>query len=240
MPPTSYLLITADDIVTKRLAGRSNNQSEFVLAGHRRTLRDALEPPLLADAEVVLIDLDTPEAAEDPLWSAVKFLYPLTRIIVALFTLPGHCRALQLAMTAGARGFLTKDFDHPLFFANLTEALAGAAVIPDERFFERVWGNPFHAHSESDQLIDPTTPPQPLSAREWKVVQLLTDGLTNREIAQRLCLAEKTVKNYVSVILNKLGVENRVQAAIWVHEFGFGQRSNHNGQSRKLEEKSGL
>jgi len=60
-----------------------------------------------------------------------------------------------------------------------------------------------------------------LSAREVEILRLLTDGLSNREIATRLCLAEGTVKNYVTDILGKLGARDRTQAAIRARELGL-------------------
>ena len=62
---------------------------------------------------------------------------------------------------------------------------------------------------------------EPLSEREIEILRRMADGLTNREIAERLSLAEGTVKNYVTAILGKLGVRDRTQAAIRARELGI-------------------
>jgi DNA-binding NarL/FixJ family response regulator len=79
--------------------------------------------------------------------------------------------------------------------------------------------------AEFARLEPPTRPvnqglPEPLSEREVEVLQLLAQGMTNKEIASRLFLAEGTVKNYVSRILDKLGVSDRTQAALRARELG--------------------
>lgn len=56
-----------------------------------------------------------------------------------------------------------------------------------------------------------------LTPREQEVLELVAEGANNREIGQKLCIAEKTVKNHVSSIMNRLGLRNRTQLAIWVH-----------------------
>jgi len=80
--------------------------------------------------------------------------------------------------------------------------------------------------AEFARLAPPARPPdaglpEPLSEREQEVLRLLAQGLSNREIAQRLFLAEGTVKNYVTAILGKLGVRDRTQAALRARELGL-------------------
>jgi DNA-binding NarL/FixJ family response regulator len=120
-------------------------------------------------------------------------------------------------LRAGALGYLLKDVSgQELAEAVRTVAAGGALIEPSVA--RKVL-------AEFARLAPPARPlaealPEPLSGREREVLQLLGQGLSNREIATRLRLAEGTVKNYVTGILQKLGVRDRTQAAVRARELG--------------------
>lgn len=115
--------------------------------------------------------------------------------------------ALVGAIMAGASGYLLKQVRGQDLLTAVREVAAGRSLLDPAtttRVLDRL-RNP----AEHDEL-------SALSERERHVLELIGDGLTNREIAERLFLAEKTVKNYVTSVLAKMGMQRRTQAAAWV------------------------
>jgi DNA-binding NarL/FixJ family response regulator len=121
-------------------------------------------------------------------------------------------------LRAGALGYLLKDVSgHDLAEAVRTVAAGGVLIEPSVAR---------KVVAEFARLAPPARAPEvglpePLSEREHEILQLLAQGLSNREIADRLSLAQGTVKNYVTVILQKLGTRDRTQAALRARELGL-------------------
>ncbi|MBU4465874.1 MAG: response regulator transcription factor, partial [Actinobacteria bacterium] len=117
--------------------------------------------------------------------------------------------ALRSAVLAGASGYVLKDIRSGALIAAIRRAAAGSTIQSADvlrRAAEALRPDPLRAH----EAFEPA-----LSLRESQVLELIAGGLTNREIGARLGLAEKTVKNYVSGLLAKLGMERRTQAAVY-------------------------
>jgi two-component system response regulator DevR len=114
---------------------------------------------------------------------------------------------------AGASGYLLKEVGGSNLVTGIRQVAAGQSLIDPavtQKLLDRL-RNPVKESSMLDQL----TP------REREILNLITDGHTNRQIGEKLFLAEKTVKNYVSILLTKLGMQRRTQAAV----YGAQQRS---------------
>lgn len=121
-------------------------------------------------------------------------------------------------LRAGARGYLLKDVSgHDLAEAVRTVAAGGALIEPS---VARKVVAEFARVASPARAADAGLP-EPLSDREREILRLLAQGLSNREIADRLSLAQGTVKNYVTTILQKLGARDRTQAAIRARELGL-------------------
>ncbi|GLZ32280.1 DNA-binding response regulator [Lentzea sp. NBRC 105346] len=115
------------------------------------------------------------------------------------------------ALDLGAQGFLLKDAEPDALVRAVVDLAAGGAVLDPRiaaRLLPRLRG--FRANRALDSL----------SARERQVLELVASGRSNNAIAEALSLSEATVKSYVSTVLTKLGVENRVQAALVAHQVG--------------------
>ncbi|MEU3274082.1 response regulator transcription factor [Saccharomonospora sp. NPDC006951] len=119
--------------------------------------------------------------------------------------------AMMGAIMAGASGYLLKQVRGQDVVNAVREVAAGRSLL-DPVTTARLLDKMRHP-TESDRLSD-------LSERERSVLDLIGDGMSNREIAERLFLAEKTVKNYVTSLLGKLGMQRRTQAAAWVARHG--------------------
>jgi DNA-binding NarL/FixJ family response regulator len=121
-------------------------------------------------------------------------------------------------LRAGAAGYLLKDVSIQELADAIHAVMAGGVLIEPSVARKAV--------AEFARLAAPAprTPQnldEPLSERELEILRLLAQGMTNREIAQRLYLAEGTVKNYVTTILGKIGARDRTQAALQAQELGL-------------------
>ena len=121
-------------------------------------------------------------------------------------------------LRAGALGYLLKDVSGGELAEAIRKVAAGGALV--EPSVARKVLAEFARLAPPARAADAGLP-EPLSARERDILGLLSQGLSNREIASRLNLAEGTIKNYVTTILQKLGVEDRTQAALRARELGL-------------------
>jgi DNA-binding NarL/FixJ family response regulator len=126
------------------------------------------------------------------------------------------------AIRAGAQGYLLKDIQPRDLVQAIRETYQGKAQLhPDiaRRLMAAVSGD-----APVRQVQSPSLPKelQELTEREREVLELIARGLTNREIAEKMVISEKTVKTHVSNLLDKLGLEDRTRAAIWALKHGLG------------------
>ncbi len=215
MPPAQILLVSPDTSLEIRVASWLESRPDYALVDAARSLRQACELTHYHRANALLVDVAAPDSESEENWSALKFCYPDARIIVLLEADTGQ-KSLRLAATAGALAFLNKGEESLLSY--LEDALRGTPYIPDVHFFERLW--PAEEEAEGRELAE--LKPEHLTPRERLILHLIAEGLTNQQIAERLRLREKTVKNRVSEILNKIGLQNRTQLAIWALKHGLG------------------
>ncbi|SDG84946.1 DNA-binding response regulator, NarL/FixJ family, contains REC and HTH domains [Lentzea fradiae] len=159
--------------------------------------------------DVVLVDVQMPGV--DGLEAVRRLRTWATPPAIAVLTTFDLNDYVATALDLGAQGFLLKDAEPDTLVRAVVDLAAGGAVLDPRitaRLLPRLRG--FRANRQLDKL----------SARERQVLELVAGGRSNHAIAEALCLSEATVKSYVSTVLTKLGVENRVQAALVAHQVG--------------------
>jgi two-component system, NarL family, response regulator DevR len=181
-------------------------EPDISVVGEAGTVRSALNRLPVLSVDVAVLDVRLPDGDGTEVARAIQAASPQTACL--MLTAHTDDRALLAAIMAGAAGFLTKETLGPdLVDAVRNVAVGGAALGPEaaQRVMTRL--------RENAAAADPLST---LSSQERKVLGLVGEGLTNREIAGRMFLSEKTVKNYVSSLLAKLGMQRRAQAAALV------------------------
>lgn len=155
--------------------------------------------------DVAVVDVQLPDGSGLSLCRRIPEVAEDTRIV--LFTSFADAALLDEALQAGAMGYVLKRMDLSELATTVRAAAAGEVHIdPDARA----------ALDAARHGPDPDGPMSRLSQQERKVLELIAEGNTNRQIAATLDLAEKTVKNYVSSVLRKLGVARRSEAAAFM------------------------
>ena len=167
--------------------------------------------------DIILMDIRMPEMDGVECTRQVKKLYP--EIYVIVLTTFDDDEYIYGALKYGASGYLLKGISMKELAASIRTVIAGQAMINPEitskvvRLF-----NQMAQHNYAIQVKDERT--ENLTATEWKVIQKIGCGLSNKEIAAALFLSEGTVRNYLSAILSKLDLRDRTQLAIWAVQTG--------------------
>jgi DNA-binding NarL/FixJ family response regulator len=214
--PIRILLVDDQRLMREGLRILLELEPDMQVAGEAGDGQAALDAYAATQPDVVLMDIRMPGMDGVEATRRLREQWPRARVII-LTTFDDDASVFE-GLRAGALGYLLKDVSgHDLAEAVRTVAGGGALIEPSVA--RRVL-------AEFARLAPPARPPdagpaEPFSEREREIVRLLAAGLSNREIGERLCLAEGTVKNYVTSILQKLGARDRTQAAIRARETGL-------------------
>ncbi|MGH2691764.1 MAG: response regulator [Actinomycetota bacterium] len=180
-------------------------ESDIQLTGEAATLDEAREGIAEKKPDVVLLDLRFPEGSGLDLCLELRDQPPE----VLVLTSSADPREVLDAVEAGASGYLLKSADIEEYLQAVRDVAGGRSVVDPAvmgHLLDRI-----RSPSTADRL-------ESLTAQERRILDHLAEGLSNREIAQRIGTTEKTVKNHMSTILRKLELENRTQAALFMAE----------------------
>lgn len=198
------VIVDDHDVVRKGLAAVLGDCPDFEVVAMAPDAQGAVEAARIHQPDVLVLDLRLPDRPGTQAVPEIREASPNTRILV--LTSYGQDRTVVAAVAAGVDGFLTKTTDSGALVDTIRALAAGRAPLGGQvgdalvRYLRQ--GEP---RSEMQEVRESLTP------REWEVAQAVAEGLSNREVAARLSLAEKTVKNHVSDVLDKLGLTRRAQ-----------------------------
>jgi len=210
-------LLDDHQVVRRGLKDMLEDEPDFTVVGEGSTAAEALARVPALRPRVAVLDVRLPDG--DGVMVCRELRSKLPELSCLMLTSFPDEEALFDAIMAGASGYLLKQ----TLGADLVEAvrtIAGGESLLDPRLAAKVMAKLRAADEKKDPLSQ-------LTAQEHKVLDLIGEGLTNRQIAERMFLAEKTVKNYVSALLAKLGLTRRVQAAVLVSEIKSEQARHH-------------
>lgn len=186
------------------------SKKEFQLAGNSSSLQDARAIIAKQAPDVILLDIETTEQASLELLRELPSINSHAKVVG---TANKENRDLIVeTMRMGARGFLLKHASTELFLKCLRKVNAGEIWL-DGRFAEAVL-NAFGSYSPESKADSKNE----ISIREMEVIGLVVQGYKNRDIADKLFISEKTVKNHLSAIFHKVGVTDRLELTLYAFE----------------------
>ena len=198
-------LLDDHEIVRRGLREVLEGSGRVEVVGEAGTAAEAMSriPPTRPD--VAVLDVRLPDGDGVSVCRDVRSAHP--EIQCLMLTSFSDDEALFQAIMAGASGYLLKQIKGPDIVDAIIRVASGQSLLDPAvtaRVLERLRTPP----AEDERLAS-------LTGQERKVLELIAEGMTNRQIGERIHLAEKTVKNYVSNLLAKLGMERRTQAAVY-------------------------
>jgi len=202
------LVVDDHEIVRRGVVEVIDADEGLTVVAEAGTVADAIRRAAAVKPDLAILDLKLPDGTGIDLLRALRHDQPDIRCIV--LTSFDDEEALAAALAAGANAFVLKTVRGAEIVEVVRQVVAGRNLLDDRTVARRRSGVP-----------DPTAE---LTPTERKVLELIGDGLSNREIGDRLGLAEKTVKNHVTGLLAAMGFRRRTQAAAWVaaHRQGSG------------------
>jgi len=203
--PVRVFLVDDHEVVRRGVRDLLDADDDITVVGEADSVVTALERIRLVDVDVAVLDVRLPDGSGVEVCREIRSSMP--GIAVLMLTSFSDDEALVEAVVAGAAGYLLKQLRGPDIVTAVHRAAAGEVLLDPlvtAKVVERLRSGP----QEDPRLRD-------LTQQERRILDLLADGLTNRQIAAELFLAEKTVKNYVSNVLAKLGMAHRTEAALY-------------------------
>jgi DNA-binding NarL/FixJ family response regulator len=207
MPPTNQvtgdiavMIVDDHEVVRRGIAEVVDRTEGMTVVAEAGTVREGIQRAALVKPQVMLVDLQLPDGTGIDILRSVAATLPDTRAVV--LTSFDDDDALAAALEAGAAAYLLKSV-HGAEIAQVIRSVAAGRTLLDERTLTR------RRAGHDDPTAD-------LTPSERKVVDLIGEGMSNREIADRLGVSEKTVKNHVTAVLAKMGLQRRTQVTAWI------------------------
>ena len=217
--PIKVFLLDDHGIVRRGIADLLHTTRDLSVTGEASTVAEALHRIPAARPDVAILDARLPDGSGIELCREIRSSFPNTQCLI--LTSYDDDEALFSAVMAGAAGYLLKEVGGSSLTDAIRQVAAGRSLL-DSAVTGKLLERLRHPPTEDPRLAS-------LTERERQILDLIVEGLTNREIGARLFLAEKTVKNYVSALLMKLNIASRTQAAVFGSQF---HRPSNDGPSQ--------
>jgi len=198
-------LLDDHEVVRRGLRELLEAEDDIEIAGEAGSAEEALARVPPTSPDVAVLDVRLPDGDGVEVCREIRSRHPEIQCLI--LTSYSDDEALFQAIMAGASGYLLKQIRGTDLVDAVRRVAAGQSLLDPTmtaRVLERIRRPP-----ETDERL------ARLTEQERRILDLIADGLTNRQIAEQVHLAEKTVKNYVSNLLSKLGMERRTQAAVF-------------------------
>jgi DNA-binding NarL/FixJ family response regulator len=206
--PLRLLVVDDHEVVRQGLVSLLNRRAGFEVVAQAGSVAEAIAQAARHQPDLVIMDVRLPDGSGIEACREIRAARPETRVVM-LTSYPDE-EAVLSAIIAGASGYLLKQIRGRDLVSGLEAVGRGDSLLDPavtEKVLERV--RRLASGDASDELAE-------LTAQERKILQLVAEGKTNKEIATDVFLSDKTVKNYVSSILSKLNLQRRTQAAAFV------------------------
>jgi DNA-binding NarL/FixJ family response regulator len=203
--PVGVFVLDDQEIVRRGVRGLLEAEPDIRVIGEAGTASAALAQIPALRPDVAVLDVRLPDGDGVTVCREVRSRLP--EVACLMFTAFSDDQALLDAILAGAAGYVLKQVRGSDLAGAVRTVASGQSLL-----------NPRAAGKLMTRLRDQATGPGPLAGltpHERSVLELIGEGLTNRQIGERLLIAEKTVKNYISSLFRKLGLEQRTQAAAY-------------------------
>lgn len=215
--PLRLLIVDDHEIVRQGLVALLDRRPGFEVVAQAGSVAESIRQAHIHQPDIVVMDVRLPDGSGVEACRAIRDERPDTRVVM-LTSFPDD-EAVLSAIVAGASGYLLKQIRARDLVAALEAIGRGDSLLDPavtERVLERVRRI---AAGETDDELSVLTP------QERKILALVAEGKTNKQIAGEVFLSDKTVKNYVSSILSKLNLERRAQAAAFVARHRTGRET---------------
>jgi two-component system response regulator DevR len=213
--PLRVLIVDDHEVVREGLRSLLNRREAINVVGEAGTVATAIEEAARLRPDVVIMDVRLPDGSGVEACREIRQENPDTKVI--MLTSYADDEAVFASILAGAAGYLLKQ-TRGQALAEAIEAVAQGGSLLDpavtQKVLERV--RSLGGRRPDDSLAS-------LSDQEQKILLLIAEGKTNKEIAEEIFLSDKTVKNYVSSILSKLNLRRRAEAAAFIARKGLGR-----------------
>lgn len=219
MEPIKVLLVDDHALFRKGVASALASHTDIQVVGEASNGEEALAKARELMPDVILMDISMPGGDGLAATRRIKAEIPYAKII--MLTVAEQDESLFEAIKSGAHGYLLKTIEPH----HLLEALRG--VFKGEAPISRVTASKIlreFARRSQRSAPEEAPPVGKLSPREGEILELLTKGATNKEIAATLCISIHTVKNHLQNIMDKLHIQNRAQAVAYAFEAGLGRK----------------
>jgi len=207
-------LLDDHEVVRRGVRELLESEDDLEVVGEAGTAEEALARIPPTNPDVAILDVRLPDGSGVEVCREVRSARPdLACLMLTSFS---DDEALFESILAGASGYVLKEVRGGELVTSIRRVAAGETLLDPAvttRVLERLRRGP----EEDDRL-------KGLTDQERRILELLADGLTNRQIAEQMILAEKTVKNYVSNLLSKLGMSRRTEAAVYAARMAERQR----------------
>jgi two-component system response regulator DevR len=203
--PIRIFLVDDHELIRRGLRAYLEGEPDMEVVDEAASARDAVGKVPIVKPDLVVLDIRLPDGNGIEVCRELRARCPEAKVI--MLTSFADDNALMDSIMAGASGYILKATKQEELLSALRKVAGGQSLI-DPAITASVFRRLRRQAESSDAL-------EALTAQERRILDLIAEGLTNREIAERMHLAERTVKNYVSHILSKLGMKHRTQVALY-------------------------